>query len=324
MRVVKILLGVACLAGVVWLLWPSPENRPDSEAELLTKLIKQFNGDGYYYDKLGNKRPRLYQMGFPYDIEYKTGAAIQLGNMGKKAQLAVPLLLKELENGPNDFETGHGLIRYRSEIALALAEIGDPRAIPILIEKLKAHERVAQIGPTILASSLATGVDHEAEIEALGMFGPQAKAAIPVIETFLDVPRKYHSTIPKIKHELTKDIIARYGINLEDRYLEATHQQFNRLFDDMIHVSNLIELLDNNKGMEYAKSILSEQNSQPMQDSLTQMASFYHLPLVDKYDFNIRERNGLKLAEVYPEAFAKAALCPLRQHIVEEALAKIK
>lgn len=325
MRVVKILFGIACFVGALWVLSRPPVIKPDSDVEKLTKLIKQFKGEGYYYNE-HSQLPRRERGWGMYDIRKKTHAAIHFGRMGKKAQPAVPLLLKELEQGPNDFDTADGVIKYRSEIARALGEIGDPRAIPILIEKLKVNEPVAVPSyiSTGVVQMLAVGVDHEAEIEALGMFGSRAKAAIPVIETFLEVTPQWVSRNQNYTFKITRDIIARYGFNPEDPYQVVSEDMFTLFIMEMPHVSNLVELLDNNKGMESAHAILGPIGVNVYEQSLPEMASYYHVPMLDNRDSHILLTNRAKLAEVYSELFLKRAMRAPSEAVVKEALLKIK
>ncbi len=161
--------------------WPASNER-------LEKLIEQFKGGACYWDQFGNK------VGFfdrwttrHYDENCKIAAAKFLGEMGPEANQAVPVLIAALENGPNDLDTGDGILLFRSTVAMALAKIGDPAAIPALVEKLKKSE------PATLAAGasyppgwqFATGVGQEAVVSALGMFGPQAKEAVPYLKDLL-------------------------------------------------------------------------------------------------------------------------------------------
>ena len=153
------------------------------------KLIKQFKGDACYWDEYGKK------IGFfdrwttrHYEENCKIAAAKLLGKMGPKAKEAVPVLIKALKNGPNDIDTGDGILPYRSTIAIALGEIGDPIAISPLIEKLKIKEKATISSSASFPSNwkFPVGIGHKAIAEALGMFESQAKEAIP-----------YHRSIKK-------------------------------------------------------------------------------------------------------------------------------
>lgn len=92
--------------------------------------------------------------------ECPLGAARCLEKMGPKAVPVVPALLKALKEGPNDFDTGDGVIAVRSGFAAALAASRDPRAIDALA--LALEQRPAESETAIL--------------EALASFGPQAGA----------------------------------------------------------------------------------------------------------------------------------------------------
>ncbi|MFC1765700.1 HEAT repeat domain-containing protein [Planctomycetota bacterium] len=155
-----------------------------SEEEKLEKLIKQFNGEAYYWHHYGKIiKPSEKHTHRHFEISCKIGAAELLGDMGTKANKAVPVLLDALVNGPNDFNTGDGILRYRSTIALALGKIGDPIAIVPLIEKLEIDEETAlsPSDPCIPAWERTTGLSNKSIVEALGMFGPPAKEAVPLI-----------------------------------------------------------------------------------------------------------------------------------------------
>ena len=99
------------------------------------------------------------------------GAARCLAKLGPAGTPAVPALVRALRDGPNDYDTGDGVIATRSAIASALGAIGDPRAIDPLAEALGAarpHDR----SWSALARSEPAAV--RAIVEALGRFGPQA------------------------------------------------------------------------------------------------------------------------------------------------------
>lgn len=58
-----------------------------------------------------------------------TGAARCLAKMGPAAAAAVPALIRALEQGPPDYDTGDGVIPVRSSVIKALGKIGDARAV---------------------------------------------------------------------------------------------------------------------------------------------------------------------------------------------------
>lgn len=109
-------------------------------------------------------RDRLIDFAFGWLIgshqqyECPLGAARCLEKLGPKAAPAAPALLKVLQEGPNDFDTGDGVIAVRSEVVAALAATRDPRAVEALASALE--QRPAE--------------SERAILEALGSFGPQA------------------------------------------------------------------------------------------------------------------------------------------------------
>lgn len=105
-------------------------------------------------------------------------AAECLGNMGPAAGSAVPDLVKALKDGPNDYDTGDGVIPTRSRIAWALGEIGDPAAVPALIHALKRAESV-DFGLGAIPSRRPAA--RTAIARALAEFGPKAREAAPAL-----------------------------------------------------------------------------------------------------------------------------------------------
>ena len=166
-----------------------PPFLPGTKAKTVPNMIKQFEGKAYYWNQYGEK-PAVTERWLDRYIEVtsKITAARMLGEMGPKAVDAVPALIEELQNGPNDIETGDGGFPYRSEIALALGKIGDKRAIRPLIEKLKIKEKATfssgYSGGTLRNEPL--GIGHPAIVEALGMFGKDASEAVPFIRALAD------------------------------------------------------------------------------------------------------------------------------------------
>lgn len=99
------------------------------------------------------------------------GAARCLEQRGPAAAAAVPALVRVLREGPNDYDTGDGVIPARSAVAAALGAIGDPRAIDPLAAALR-NAGPADRGPGALVSREPAAVD--AIVAALGRFGPAA------------------------------------------------------------------------------------------------------------------------------------------------------
>ena len=156
---------------------------PTTKPMTVEHLIGQFRGDTYYWDMYGEPvdiRDRLLIR--HSQINGKIAAAQLLGEMGPEATEAVPVLIEALKSGPNDIDTGDGVLPYRSTIAIALGKIGDARAIRPLTEKLKMQEK-AVLGPGYSGTFAyePTGVGHHAIVKALGMFGADAHSAVPFI-----------------------------------------------------------------------------------------------------------------------------------------------
>ena len=113
-------------------------------------------------------------------------AAKALGMMGVQAQGAVPALLEALANYHN-VDSGDGIIPVRSEIVLALGKIGDPSAIKPLIVILASDDpvKLSESSSVPAGYKLVKGTSYGAVVEALGMFGPQAKEALPELNNLL-------------------------------------------------------------------------------------------------------------------------------------------
>lgn len=160
-----------------------------ADSASLNDLIKQVEGRSCPYmadhtftdqDSRCKKRPFYYLpvlKGAPSRHVCLYWAAKCLGDMGTEAQPAVPALLKALREGPNDYDTGDGTIGTRSTVAWALGRIGDPSAIPGLVEAVehaKPSDRYS--GENADSHSVAA---RGAIAQALGSFGSQARSAAP-------------------------------------------------------------------------------------------------------------------------------------------------
>jgi len=178
---------------------PTGHAAADAHSDLLDALIDQVQGGSCRYmadytlteqDSACKRRPFYYfpfLKGAPSRYVCVYWAAKCLGDMGSAARPAVPALLKALREGPNDYDTGDGTIGTRSEIARALGQIGDPSAIPGLIEALESatpYDRYsgghAGAHPAAARSAIAT---------ALGSFGVQARSAGPALMKVLEDSR---------------------------------------------------------------------------------------------------------------------------------------
>jgi hypothetical protein len=74
-------------------------------------------------------------------------AAECLAEFGTAARDATPALIEALERGPNDYDTGDGVIPSRSYVAAALGKLEDPRAIESLGRALRSGARRWTAGP---------------------------------------------------------------------------------------------------------------------------------------------------------------------------------
>jgi len=162
---------------------------PSTKPKTVANLIKQFKGEAHYWKASGEKAGVFDCIVVrAFRTNSKITAARSLGEMGPEAVEAVPALVEALESGPNDIDTGDGCLPYRSTIAIALGKIGDARAIGPLTEKLKVKEK-ATFGSGYSGGTFPyqpTGVGHHAIVEALGMFGADAKSAVPFIRALED------------------------------------------------------------------------------------------------------------------------------------------
>lgn len=162
-----------------------------TEDAVLADLIDQVQGNScpYMADHLSTQQDRSCKRRPICHLPFLTGtpskyvcvkwAAECLGRMGPEARPAVPALLKVLRHGPNDYDTGDGTIGTRSRLAWALGEIGDPEAIPGLIDALKNAEPWERGYGAINASHLVAA--RGAIAKALGTFGPRARSAAPAL-----------------------------------------------------------------------------------------------------------------------------------------------
>lgn len=192
---------------VAFLLCFSAVSHADDQIE---KLIQQVKGEARYYDASGNELGYFDSLRVRhYDEWCRINAAKLLGKKGGIADKAVDSLIEVLGSGSNDIDTGDGILPLRTEVALALGRINNPKAIVPLIEKLKVSEEADVLPSTSLASNSTRkkGVGHEAIVRALGMFGNQAVDALPVLEELLHatsdtfLKTAIDNTIYRIKHD---------------------------------------------------------------------------------------------------------------------------
>ncbi len=195
----KTIFGGAAIVLVVCMVIPSSPTE-----KTVANLIDQFRGDEIYWNPYGEDVSWFDSWKFRnYEISCKILAAHWLGEMGPDGQAAVPVLIEQLVHGPNDIDTGDGILTYRSMIAVALGKIGDPRAINPLIEKLKINE-VACRTATGLGPKPIDGIGQEAVIEALLMFGPEAQRALPHLVALHEKPSQALSGNPIVEQAINQ------------------------------------------------------------------------------------------------------------------------
>ena len=89
--------------------------------------------------------------------------------LGPKGKPALETLIQKLE-GVDQYDTGDGILPFRSAMARAIGKIGDPSGVKPLLAKLKESRPGTQA----------------AIIHALGEIGPASVEAVPDILAFLD------------------------------------------------------------------------------------------------------------------------------------------
>ncbi len=178
---IPVLAIVALLAGAAL-----PPAWAGETEERVRKLIRQVRGEAFYWDRFGQEYGWFASWTTRnFEISGRIAAAHLLGQMGSVASAAVPALIDVLLTGPNDIDTGDGILPLRSTVVKALGAIGEPAAIPPLIDKLKIREPCSLSPGASLGHppvTPAVGVGHAAIVEVLAGFGPLARPAIPVLE----------------------------------------------------------------------------------------------------------------------------------------------
>jgi hypothetical protein len=153
---------------------PAPANGAWPDVE---DVVAQLEGHHcrYSVQVLGECAPRPTRGFFDYlftrhDDRWTcpTGAARCLAKMGPAAAAAVPALIRALEQGPPDYDTGDGVIPVRSSVIEALGRSGDARA-------------VAPLGRAVSEPSYTV-----AALGALGDLGPLAQGQAAVVASVLE------------------------------------------------------------------------------------------------------------------------------------------
>jgi len=148
-----------------------------------------------------------------------TGAARCLAKMGPSASAAVPALLRALESGPGDYDTGDGVIPVRSAVIDALGKSGDARAVLPLVRALSEPayafpvlEALRDLGPlaqghadTVASVLTARIADTEGRAQACARAIQQLeyRLAIQAVADRLqrEHPEQTHFVIPPAEQE---------------------------------------------------------------------------------------------------------------------------
>ena len=173
-----------------FLLLSTPIVHADDQKNRLNELVDQLKGGSCKFEMQGNacvQRPFFASFLRRSDKEQCIiDSANALGVMGPQAKEAVPALIEAL-NTYRNVDSGDGIIPVRSQIALSLGRIGEPSAIKPLIAVLGSEDEVSLSSSASVPAgyNLVKGASHGAVAEALGMFGAQAKEALPVLNELL-------------------------------------------------------------------------------------------------------------------------------------------
>ena len=116
------------------------EKRPDDPAALVAQLRGETCRFLYDSSSARCELTRQWTSWVTRNFEYRciADAARCLGR--SKDPGALPALTEFLENGMNDVDTGDGILSVRGAAAEAVAELGDPRALPALERALQRFD----------------------------------------------------------------------------------------------------------------------------------------------------------------------------------------
>ena len=212
-------------------------------------------------------------------------AALCLGDMGKEASSAVPALIEALETGPNNYNTGDGIIPTRNDIMIALGQIGDPRAVKPLIAALHSprledthwggYQR-----PQLLGQDTA--------MYALGLLGPTAKEAVPHIIPFLKssdsnlfeaaskalVQIKDTKAIPPLTEALNHPTHARLAL--------SALEEFGPLADQA--VPDLVKIVETSTHVNYALEAANAIGKIRGKTAIPKISIMYEKKIIDFYE----------------------------------------
>jgi len=172
LAVPAVLIGLVACHG--------PSERPSMQG-----LVGQLEGGQYRFraegDSCRQRRPAAFPasvftwlLGGDDDLISREDAARCLGQLGPAARPAVPALLRALDSGPGDRDTGHGttgvgVISVRRAVIEALGRIGDARALGPLARVLATKPAYARVS-----------------LEAMQGLGPLASSQAGLITAVLE------------------------------------------------------------------------------------------------------------------------------------------
>lgn len=147
---------------------PAPGGKVDRLIAQLEGRCCEFSAEGDTCRELG-----LAEVLRHPESQCLRAAAVCLAGMGAEAAPAVPALIEAVRHGPDNFDTGDGVIHVRDAAIEALGQTADPRAVGPVLEALENPRSPPAASATVAA------------LRALESLGPLAKQAVPAILPFL-------------------------------------------------------------------------------------------------------------------------------------------
>ena len=136
-----VLYSIFCCLALAWVfddgVVPNPFLSP--AAKTVPNLIAQAQGDEIYWTKTGERPTTLDRINLRkryFAEDCKVYALRDLGAMGEAAVGAEQPLI-ELLKTTSDYDTGDGVISYRTDVVLTLAMMKSAKAVPEIIKMLK-------------------------------------------------------------------------------------------------------------------------------------------------------------------------------------------